>query len=46
MLLTANLVPSMHLSTLKEIRSPPDKRDFHNTFTGMRDFMGAVQELD
>ena len=44
--LNGKLVPSMHLSALKEIRSPPDKRDFQDTFTGMRDFMGAVQELD
>ena len=44
--LNGNLVPSMHLSALKEIRSPADKREFHDTFTGMRDFMGAVQELD
>ena len=45
--LNGNLVPSMHnLSALKEIRSPADKREFHDTTTGMRDFMGAVQELD
>jgi hypothetical protein len=31
---------------MKEIRAQPGRREFHDHFTGMRDFAGAVQELD
>ena len=44
--LNANLSPSMHLSALKEMCASADKREFHDTFTGMRDFAAAIQELD
>ena len=44
--INGNLNSSMHLEALKEIRAPPDKRSFQNTVTGMRDFSGAVKELD
>ena len=36
----------MHISALKDVRAPADKSEFQDTFTGMRDFAAAVQELD
>ena len=44
--LNGNLSPTMHISALKEIRAPADKRELQDTSTGMRDFAAAVQELD
>ena len=44
--INGNLNSSMHLDALKEIRTAPNKRYFQNAATGMRDFSGAVQELD
>ena len=44
--ITINLSPSMQLAAMKEIHAPPARREFHDNFTGMRDFAGAVQELD
>ena len=44
--INGNLSATMNLDALKEIRAPLAKRNFQNTVTGMRDFPGAIQELD
>ena len=44
--INGNLSATMNLDALKEIRAPPNKRNFQNPVTGMRDFPGAITELD
>ena len=44
--INGNISATMNLDALKEVRAPPHKRKFQNAATGMRDFPGAVTELD
>ena len=46
--INGNLSPTMAMDALQEIRAAPDKRQYQNTVTGMRDlhFSSAVKELD
>ena len=44
--INGNLSPTMAMDALKEIRAQPDKRQYQNALTGMRNFPTAVQDLD